>query len=86
MTQLSVSMATLAQDIYTDQFNQCRALYDEGRYEECYNLGAHNLSDSSTPRYLKIKTLILLVGAVDDWHHAEVYLIASTVSRSRTNT
>jgi hypothetical protein len=65
-------MDSLEPDRYLELYSECHSLYEQEKWAECFNLGAHNLSDQSTPRYLQIKTLILLVGAADDWYTAEV--------------
>lgn len=55
------------------QYLQCQAHYDKGKFTECTKLVLSNLSDPKMPRYLQIKTLVLLVGAENDsWEEAEV--------------
>lgn len=66
-------MAGLEHDLCFDQYEQCRTLYEQDKYTECTHLGLQNMKDHNMPRYLQIKTLILLVGAENDsWHKAEV--------------
>ena len=66
-------MAGLAHDIYYEQYQQCAALYDEGKWEECTKVGLRNMADWTMPRYLHIKTLVLMIGAEEySWYKAEV--------------
>lgn len=66
-------MAGLESELSFEQYEQCRTLDEQEKYTECTNLAFHNMSDPHMPRYLQIKTLILLVGAENfSWHKAEV--------------
>lgn len=72
--QSTITMACgLAHNIYYEQYQQCVALYDEKKWEECKKFGIRNMADCTMPPYLHIKTLILMVGAErDSWYKAEV--------------
>lgn len=66
-------MAGLARDIYYEQYQECAALYDEKKWEECKKVGIRNMADCTMPRYLHIRTLILLAGAEEySWYKGEV--------------
>lgn len=68
----AADMASLAEDRYIEVHEECCKLHDQEKWEDCIALSHHNLSDHSMPRFFKIKTLLLLTGAVDDWWQAEV--------------
>lgn len=70
---------------YEQQYNQCHALYEEGKDAECIQLGEHNLTDWGMSNYLRIKTFCLLAGASEDWHKAEVSQSVSEEERAFTN-
>ena len=59
-------------DLYAIQFEECYALYQEEKFTECIKAAKFNLSDPTVPRYIVIKTLILIANAEDDWEAAEV--------------
>jgi hypothetical protein len=66
-------MADVENNLYFKQYKECEQLYDQGKYTECTRLPLHNMTDLMMPRYVEIKTLILLVGAENDsWKKAEV--------------
>lgn len=68
----SADMAHLAKDLYLEVYEECCKLHDQKKWKDCIALCHHNLSDDSMPRFLQMKTLLLLTGAVDDWRRAEV--------------
>jgi hypothetical protein len=71
--RLTITMAGLARDKYCEQYQQCAALHDEKKWEECTRVGLRNMADCTMPPYFQIKTLILMVGAErDSWYKAEV--------------
>jgi hypothetical protein len=46
---------------HCEQYQQCRALHDEKKWEECTKVGLRNMADCTMPHYLHIKTLIMMV-------------------------
>lgn len=69
----TITMAGLARDIYYEQYQECAALYDEKKWEECKKVGIRNMADCTMPRYLHIRTLILIAGAEEySWYKGEV--------------
>jgi hypothetical protein len=66
-------MAGLANDIYYEQYRECAALYNEKKWEECTKVALRNMANHTMPRYLQVKTLLMLVGAEErSWYKAEV--------------
>jgi hypothetical protein len=56
---------------YEQQFDECLALYRQGKLAECIKLGERSLMDPGLSPYLSIKTHCILAGAVDEWRKAE---------------
>jgi hypothetical protein len=66
-------MSGLAHDIYYEQYQQYAALYDGKKWEECTKVALRNMANCTMPRYLQIKTLLVLIGAEKhSWCKAEV--------------
>jgi hypothetical protein len=66
-------------DLQYQQYQQCAELYKQEKFTECTELCSNNMTDINMPRYLQIKTLILMAGVAgseDDsesgWRKAEV--------------
>lgn len=56
-----------------ERYEQCRLLYEQEKYAECLKRGLQNMANRDIPRFLEMKTLVLLVGAeCESWHKAEV--------------
>jgi hypothetical protein len=67
------TIADIENNLYLKQYKECEQLYNQGKYTECTSLALYNMTDLTMPRYVEIKTLILLVGAENDsWKKAEV--------------
>jgi hypothetical protein len=65
--------------LQTEQYQQCADLYKQEKYTECTELCLFNMTDPNMPRFLQIKTLVLIAsaaGSEDDsdsgWRKAEV--------------
>ena len=67
--------------LYEQQFDEFYALYKQGKFAECIELGEHNLTDPGMSPYLSIKTHCILAGAVDEWRKAEVSIIGTLSKR-----
>jgi hypothetical protein len=66
-------MSGLAHDIYYEQYQECAALYNERKWKECTKVALRNMATHTMPRYLQIKTLLVLIGAEEhSWYKAEV--------------
>jgi hypothetical protein len=48
-------------------FNEAKALYDADRLDECIAKAQKMLGDPATPRYHRMKTLVLLASTLGDW-------------------
>jgi hypothetical protein len=66
-------------DLQNAQYQQCTELYKQEKYTECTELCLSNMADPNIPRFLQIKTLVLIAsaaGSEDDsdsgWQKAEV--------------
>jgi hypothetical protein len=47
------------------------ALFEAEKYEACIGLAKYNLTDPTLSRYHRMKTMILVAGATDDWYEGE---------------
>ena len=65
--------------LYEQQFDECHALYEQGKYAECVELGEYNLTDAGMSQYLRIKNHCVLAGAADGWRQAEVSNISKAL-------
>jgi len=63
------------------QFDEFQALYEQGKYAECIELGERHLTDPGMSPYLSIKTQCILAGAVDEWRKAEASNISTFSKR-----
>ena len=70
---------------YQRKYDECRALYEQDKFEECISLGELNLSDPGMSPYLRIKTFCMLAGAADEWRKAEVSDIYAKQRKKHTN-
>lgn len=61
-------------DLYAQQFKECYLLYEQEKYDECIASAKLNLSDPTLPIYFKIKTLVTLANAEEDWEATEVFM------------
>ena len=66
--------------IYDQQFDEFFALYEQGKYAECIELGERHLTDPGMSRYLSIKTHCILASSVEEWRKAEARNL-STLSK-----
>lgn len=46
-------------------------LFDEEEFERCIELAEHHLTRLNLPRYYRMKNLLLIAAAEDDWYRAE---------------
>jgi hypothetical protein len=60
------------------QFDTCYALYEQGKFAECVELGERNLTDPGMSPYLRIKTHCVLAGAANEWLKAEVSSVSTS--------
>jgi hypothetical protein len=68
-----------ASDLQNAQYQQCADLYKQEKYTQCTELCLYNMTDPNMPRFLQIKTHVLIASAADSeddsdsgWQKAEV--------------
>lgn len=61
----------LIESQFVDAFNGLQELHDGGQLDECINGANSLLQDVAVPRYVRMKTLMLLADSVQDWKEAE---------------
>jgi hypothetical protein len=57
--------------LYAEWFKEARDAYQIGNYSDCIQKAKHLLTDPTLPRYVSIKTCMLIAYATDDWDDAE---------------
>jgi hypothetical protein len=62
---------------YEQQFDDCLALYRQGKLSECIELGERSLTDPGMSPYSSIATHCILAGAVYEWRKAEASNIST---------
>jgi hypothetical protein len=66
-------MSGLQHDIHYERYRECAALYNEKKWKESTEVARRNMAYCTMPRYLQVKTLLVLIGAEEhSWHKAEV--------------
>ncbi|KAJ5022896.1 hypothetical protein PSV08DRAFT_250439 [Bipolaris maydis] len=55
---------------FCEEFNNAKALHDDGRLDECVAKARGMLEDPDIPRYHRIKTLLMLASALEDPYEA----------------
>jgi hypothetical protein len=70
---LTINMSGLQHDIHYERYRECAALYNEKKWKECTEVARRNMAYCTMPRYLQVKTLLVLIGAEEhSWYKAEV--------------
>lgn len=58
--------------LYAQNFNEVKALYDDEQFDLYTEKAKSLLTDTTLPRFLVIKTCMLIVALTKDWDLAEV--------------
>jgi hypothetical protein len=67
-------------ELHAQQFKECYLLYEQEKYDECIASAKLNLSDPTLPIYFKIKTLVTLANAEEEWEDTEVLINPSLLN------
>ena len=71
-----------AQDKLTSRYDQATELFDTNR-AQCIDVSRVVLACPDLPWHLRLKTLLLLAEAVDDWSETEVHNSCPSMSVSK---
>lgn len=74
-SRASSSLSTMEKDAilaaFGRKYDHVRGLFDDNKLDDGINEAQDLLDDGDLPRYLRIKTLIVLAAAASNWHDTE---------------